>query len=81
MHSSSSKISPKALYNNSENDGLKQVDISSKFVMLQCSCLRNLYDEKFHEQRLIPSHLNHMNFVHASVMIVNYILKFLSFTN
>lgn len=49
MHSSSSKISPKALYNNSENDGLKQVDISSKFVMLQCSCLRNLYDEKFHE--------------------------------
>lgn len=49
MHSSSSKISPKTLYNNSENDGLKQVDISSKFVMLQCFCLRNLYDEKFHE--------------------------------
>ena len=56
-HSSHPKISRKTLYNNFENSGLKHVDISSKIISLQCSWLRKLCDENFHEWKIIPSHL------------------------
>ena len=46
-HSLRLKISLKTLSNNSENDELKQVRISSKLVTLRCLCLQNLYEEKF----------------------------------
>ena len=36
---------------------MKHVDISSKIISLQCSWLRKLYDENFHEWKIIPSHL------------------------
>ena len=56
-HSSRPKISHKTLCNNFENGGLKHVDISSKIISLQCSWLRKLCDENFHEWKIIPSHL------------------------
>ena len=56
-HSSRPKISHKILCNNFENGGLKHVDISSKIISLQCSWLRKLCDENFHEWKIIPSHL------------------------
>ena len=56
-HSSSPKISHKTLCNNFENGGLKHVDISSKIISLQCSWLRKLSDENFHEWKIIPSPL------------------------
>ena len=56
-HSSRPKISHKTLCNNFENGGLKHVDISSKIISLQCSWLRKLYDENFHEWKIISSHL------------------------
>ena len=56
-HSSRPKISHKTLCNNFENGGLKHVDISSKIISLQCSWLRKLSDENFHEWKTIPSHL------------------------
>ena len=37
--------------------GLKNVDIISKIVSLQCSWIKRLYDDKFHECKLIPLHL------------------------
>ena len=36
---------------------MKHVDISSKIISLQCSWLRKLCDENFHEWKIIPSHL------------------------
>ena len=45
------------LTSNFENGGLKHVDISSKIISLQCSWLRKLFDENFHEWKIIPSHL------------------------
>ena len=56
-HSSRPKISHKTLCNNVENGGLKHIDISSKIISLQCSWLRKLCDENFHEWKIIPSHL------------------------
>ena len=56
-HSSRPIISPKTLCNNFENGGLKHVDILSKIINLQCSSLRKLCDENFHEWKIIPSHL------------------------
>ena len=35
----------------------KQVDINSKIASLQCSWIKRLYDDKFHEWKLIPLHL------------------------
>ena len=73
-HSSRPKISHKTLCNNFENGGLKHVDISSKIISLQCSCL---CVETFHEWKIIPSYLinkyfrNHLNFIHASHSIAN----------
>ena len=56
-HSSRPKISPKTLCNNFENGGLKHVDISSKIISLQCSLHGKLFDENFHEWKIIPPHL------------------------
>ena len=56
-HSSRPKISHKTLCNNFETGGLNHVDVSSKTINLQCSWLRKLCDENFHELKIIPSHL------------------------
>ena len=37
--------------------GLKNVDIPSKIIPLQCSLIRRLYDNSFHEWKLIPLYL------------------------
>ena len=56
-HSSRPKVSHKTLCNNFENGGLKHVHISFKIISLQCSRLRKLCDENFHEWKIILSHL------------------------
>ena len=52
-HFSRPKFSHKTVCNNFENGGLKHVDISSKFISLQCSWHRKLCDENFHEWKII----------------------------
>ena len=51
------KIKHETLCNSFEEDGLKNVDINSKIASLQCSWVKRLYDDKFHEWKLIPLHL------------------------
>ena len=51
------KIKHETLCNSFEEDGLKNVDINSKIASLQCSWVKQLYDDKFHEWKLIPLHL------------------------
>ena len=43
------KIKHEALCNSFEEGGLKHVDINSKIASLQCSLVKRLYDDKFHE--------------------------------
>ena len=51
------KIKHKTLSNTFETGGLKNVDINLKVVSLQCSWVKKLYDEHFHEWKRIPLHL------------------------
>ena len=51
------KIKHETLCNTFEEGGLKNVDIDSKIASLQCSLVKRLYDDKFHEWKLIPLHL------------------------
>ena len=45
------------------NGGLKSVDIISKIVSLQCSWIRRLFDNNFHQWKIIPIALidKHLN--------------------
>ena len=43
--------------NTFETGGLKNVDINLKVISLQCSWVKKLYDENFHEWKIIPLHL------------------------
>ena len=45
-----------------KDGGLKNVDISCKILSLQCSWIRRLYNDNFHEWKLIPLHLITMSF-------------------
>ena len=51
------KINHKTLCNSFENGGLKNVDIKSKIISLQCFWVRKLYDDNFHDWKVIPLHL------------------------
>ena len=51
------KIKHSTLCNKYENGGLKNVDILSKVISLQCSWVKRLYDNLSHPWKIIPSHL------------------------
>ena len=48
------KIQNSTLCNDYEYGGLKNVDILSKVVSLQCSWIKKLFDNNFHQWKLIP---------------------------
>ena len=52
-----SKIKHGTLCNDYENGGLKNVDIESKMISLRCLWVKRLYDESFHEWKVIPNYL------------------------
>ena len=54
---SNPKIKHSTLCNRYENGGLKNVDILSKVIRLQCSWIKRLYDNSSHAWKIIPSHL------------------------
>ena len=54
-----SKIKNSTLYNDYEYSGLKNVDIFSKVPSLQCSWIKKLFDNNFHQWKLIPIYLIH----------------------
>ena len=56
-HDSSPKIKHETLRMEFKAGGLKSVDIRFKFVSLQCSWVKKLYDDCFHEWKIIPLHL------------------------
>ena len=51
------KIKNSTLCNYYEYSGLKNVDIFSKVVNLQCSWIKRLFDNNFHKWKLIPLYL------------------------
>ena len=54
---STSKIKHDTLCNDYKDGGLKNVDIRKKIIGLQCLWIKRLYDDSFHEWKIIPFHL------------------------
>ena len=50
----SSNIKHETLCNDYKGGGLKNIDVLNKIVSLKCSWIRRLYDNLFHEWKLIP---------------------------
>jgi len=48
------KVKHETLCNEYENGGLKNVDIFAKIVSLQCSWIKRLFDNSFHQWKIIP---------------------------
>ena len=57
------KINYSTLCNSHETGGLKNIDIRAKIISLQCSWVKRLFDDNFHEWKLIPKHLFERTFV------------------
>ena len=45
--------------NNYENGGLQNVNIAAKISSLQSSCIKRLFDENFHDWKILPLHIIH----------------------
>ena len=56
-NNSSSMIKHETLCNDYIAGELKNVDIPNKIIALQCSWIRIIYDNSFHEWKLIPVYL------------------------
>ena len=54
---STPKIKHETIFNDNKTGGLKNVDIRNKIIALQCSWIRRLYDNFFHEWKLISLYL------------------------
>ena len=61
-NNSSSKTKHETLCNDYKARGLKNIDIPSRTIALQCSWIRRLYDHSFHEWKLIPLYLIEKSF-------------------
>ena len=62
LNNSSPNIKHKILCRDSKAGGLKNVDIPNKIIALQSSWIRRLYDNSFHEWKLIPLYLIEKSF-------------------
>ena len=64
------KIKTSTFNNNYENDRLKNVNIAAKISSLQSSWIKRLFDENFHDWKILPLHIIHKSlgkkFVHHS---------------
>ena len=68
------KVKHDALCNNFNEGGLKSVDIKHKISALKCSSIQKLYNENFHEWKLIPLRYIHKafgkNFINLLVKVL-----------
>ena len=69
------KIKNSTINNNYENGGLKNVNIAAKISSLQSSWIKKLFDENFHDWKILPLHIIHKSlgkkFVFHSNLKVN----------
>ena len=54
---SNPKIKKDTLCKDYENGGLKNVGITFKIIILQCSCVKRLYDSSTHDSKLLLLHI------------------------
>ena len=79
-------IKNETLSSDFKHGGLKNVNIPKKKIGLQCSWLRRLYDDSFHEWKLIPLKLiknsfrSHFKFHSNLLFSISCIMIFYAFT-
>ena len=78
---SSPKIKHETLCSDCKVGGLKNIDILDKIISLQCSWIRTLNDNSFHEWKLIPLFLNKNSLgssfkFHSNVFVKRNKIKF-----
>ena len=74
------KIKHDTVCNNYENAGLRNADIKPKIKSLQCSWIKKLFDNSFHEWKLIPIYLIKKSFgenfiFHSNLGFISSLLK------
>ena len=74
-NNSSSKIKYETLCNDYRVGELKNNDIPNKIIALQCFPIRRLYDNSFHEWKLIPSYLIEKSFDISFIFHSNILFK------
>ena len=72
---STSKIKHDTLCNDYKGGGLKNVNIRKKIISLQCSWIKRLYDDSFHERKIIPLHLINKTFGKSFIFHSNLSFK------
>ena len=72
---STPKLKHETLYNDYKARGLKNADIPNKTIVLQCSWTRRLYDNSFHEWKLIPLYLVEKSFGRSFKFHSNLLFK------
>ena len=75
LNNSSPKIKHETLCSDYKAGGLKNVDILSKIIAFQCSWIRRLDDNSFHEWKLIPLYLIEKSFGAAFKFHSNLLFK------
>ena len=65
------------IWNDFQNGGLKNVDISSKICSLQCFWVKKLYGRKSHDLKLIPMHFINNAFGKNFIFHSNLVSKLL----
>ena len=71
----SPKTKHETLCNDYKGGGLKNIDILNKIISLQCSWIRRLYDNSFHEWKLIPIFLIKKSFGSPFKIHSNFFFK------
>ena len=61
----------KSTYNNYKNGGLKNVNIAAKISSLQSSWIKRLFDENFHDWKILPHHIIHKSLGKTSMLHSN----------
>ena len=74
------KIKHSTLYNGYENGGLKNVDLRNKITSIQCSWVKRLFEDDFHDWKVIPlfligKHLGKNFKFHNNIDLSNDILS------
>ena len=80
-NNSTPKIKHETLFNDYKVGGLENVDIPNKIRAVQCSRIRRLYDDSFHEWKLIPLYVTEKSFgtsfkIHSNLLFKSNKTKF-----
>ena len=54
-----SKVNNSTINNNYKNGGLRNVNIAAKISSLQSSWIKKLFNENFHDWKIVPLHVIH----------------------